>query len=248
VNIVAEAFAWILDPANIGGPTGWLARLLEQLAYTFGAVAIAAVIAVPLGYLVGHTGRGRDIAVALSGSFRALPSLGVIILLALGLGIGFRAPLLTFVILAIPPILAGAYAGFEAVDRKTIDAARAVGMTEWQVVTKVEIPLGLPLLIGGIRSSVLQVVATATLAAYVSGGALGAFIFQAFATKNYPLALGASILVTALALVLEGIFALLQKLVVPRGVVAKELKDPRTRSSRPRAVMGNPIQEGKTIT
>ncbi|SDZ43801.1 ABC transporter permease [Herbiconiux ginsengi] len=245
MNLFVEGFAWIFDPANYSGGQGWIVRLLEQLAYTFGATAIALLIAVPLGYLVGHTGRGRDLAVSFSGGFRALPSLGVLILLGLGLGIGFKAPLLTFVIIAIPPILAGAYAGFEAVDRKTIDAARAVGMTEWQVVTRVEIPLGLPLLIGGIRSSLLQVVATATLAAYVSGGALGVFIFDAFATRNYPEALGASILVTALALVLEGIFALLQKLVVPRGVVAKELKDVRQRSSRPLAAAGVPAQEGK---
>jgi osmoprotectant transport system permease protein len=245
VNLIEQGFAWILDPENISGPSGWVARLLEQLAYTFGAVAIAAVIAVPLGYLVGHTGKGRDIAVSLSGGFRALPSLGLLILLALGLGIGFRAPLVTFVILAIPPILAGAYAGFEAVDRKTIDAARAIGMTEWQVVTRVEVPLGLPLLIGGLRSSVLQVVATATLAGYVAGGALGAFIFEAFALRDYPQALGASILVTTLALALEGIFALLQKLVVPRGVVVKEQREVRSRSSRTRAVMGTPIREGK---
>ncbi|MCS5733119.1 ABC transporter permease [Herbiconiux daphne] len=245
MNLVAEGIAWIFDPANYAGPQGWIVRLVEQLLYTFGATAIAAVIAVPLGYLVGHTGRGRDLAVSLSGGFRALPSLGVLILLGLGLGIGFRAPLLTFVIIAIPPILAGAYAGFESIDRKTIDAARAVGMTEWQVITQVEIPLGLPLLIGGVRSSLLQVVATATLAAYVSGGALGVFIFEAFATSNYPEALGASILVTALALALEGIFALVQKLVVPRGVVAKELKEVRPRSSRPLAVAGVPAQEGK---
>ncbi|MGA1838355.1 ABC transporter permease subunit [Herbiconiux sp. 11R-BC] len=245
MNLFFDGIAWILDPANQSGPSGWIARLGEQLAYTFGAVAIAAVIAVPLGYLVGHTGRGRDIAVSLSGGFRALPSLGLLILLGLGLGIGFRAPLLTFVILAIPPILAGAYAGFEAIDRKTIDAARALGMTELQIVGRVEVPLGLPLLLGGIRSGVLQVVATATLAAYVSGGALGVFIFEGFSTRNYAEALGASILVTALALVLEGIFALIQRLVVPRGVAAKEPTEIRTRSSRPVAVAGIPAQEGK---
>jgi osmoprotectant transport system permease protein len=245
VNLVSEGIAWILDPDNYAGPQGWIVRLLEQLGYTFGATVIAAIIAIPLGYLVGHTGKGRDVAVSLSGGFRALPSLGVLILLGLGLGIGFKAPMLTFVIIAIPPILAGAYAGFEAVDRKTVDAARAVGMTEWQVITQVEMPLGLPLLIGGVRSALLQVVATATLAAYVAGGALGVFIFEAFATSDYPEALGASILVTALALVLEGIFALLQKLVVPRGVVAKELKDVRARSVRPLAVVGDPIREGK---
>lgn len=245
MNLFFDGIAWILDPANQTGPGGWFARLGEQLAYTFGAVLIAAIIAIPLGYLVGHTGRGRDIAVSLSGGFRALPSLGVLILLGLGLGIGFRAPLITFVILAIPPILAGAYAGFEAVDRKTIDAARAVGMTEGQIVRQVEVPLGLPLLIGGVRSGVLQVVATATLAAYVSGGALGAFIFEGVSTRNYSETLGASILVTLLALILEGVFALIQKLVVPRGVVAREIKEVRTASSRPRAAVGSPIQEGK---
>ncbi|MBF4570966.1 ABC transporter permease [Herbiconiux sp. VKM Ac-1786] len=229
----------------MNGPSGWIARLLEQLGYTFGAVAIAAIVAIPLGYAVGHTGRGRDIAVAFSGGLRALPSLGVLILFGFALGIGFKAPMLTLVILAIPPLLAGAYAGFEAVDRRTIDAARAVGMTELQVVGKVEVPLGLPLLIGGVRSSVLQVVATATLAGYIGGGALGTFIFQGAATRNYDMMLGASILVTALALVLEGIFALLQKLVVPRGVVATGQQNVRARSSRSRAVMGSPIQEGK---
>jgi osmoprotectant transport system permease protein len=245
VNLIFEGFAWIFDPANQTGPGGWFARLAEQLGYTFGAVAIAAVIAIPLGYLVGHTGRGRDIAVSLSGGLRALPSLGVLILFGFALGIGFKAPLLTLVILAIPPLLAGAYAGFEAIDRKTIDAARAVGMTELQIVGQVEVPLGLPLLIGGVRSSVLQVVATATLAGYIGGGALGTYIFEGAATRNYGEMLGASILVTALALVLEGIFALIQKLVVPRGVVAKELKEVRTVSSRPRAAVGSPIQEGK---
>ncbi|WP_310796056.1 ABC transporter permease [Herbiconiux gentiana] len=245
MNLVLGGIAWILDPANMNGPSGWIARLFEQLGYTFGAVAIAAIVAIPLGYVVGHTGRGRDIAVAFSGGLRALPSLGVLILFGFALGIGFKAPMLTLVILAIPPLLAGAYAGFEAVDRRTIDAARAVGMTELQVVGKVEVPLGLPLLIGGVRSSVLQVVATATLAGYIGGGALGTFIFQGAATRNYDMMLGASILVTALALVLEGIFALLQKLVVPRGVVATRQQNVRARSSRSRAVMGSPIREGK---
>jgi osmoprotectant transport system permease protein len=245
VNLIIGGFAWIFDPANQTGPGGWFARMAEQLGYTFGAVAIAAVIAIPLGYLVGHTGKGRDIAVSISGGLRALPSLGVLILFGFALGIGFRAPLLTLVVLAIPPLLAGAYAGFEAVDRRTIDAARAVGMTELQVVRRVEVPLGLPLLIGGVRSSILQVVATATLAGYISGGALGVYIFRGASTRDYDQMLGASILVTALALVLEGIFALLQKLVVPRGVVVKEVTKPRARSSRPPAAMGNPIREGK---
>jgi osmoprotectant transport system permease protein len=245
VNLFAQAMSWLFDPANWGGPTGLWARLGEQLGYTFGAVALAMIIAVPLGYLIGHTGRGRDVAVALSGGLRSLPSLGVIILIALGLGIGFKAPLITFIILAIPPILAGAYAGFEAIDRKTVDAARGLGMTELQIVGRVEVPLGMPLLIGGIRSAVLQVVATATLAAFVSGGGLGVPIFLGTQTRNYPIMLGASILVTALALVLEGVFALVQKVVVPRGVVVGQTENVRERSSRPRTAVGTPIQEGK---
>ncbi len=184
-------------------------------------------------------------AVAVSGGLRSLPSLGLLILIALGLGIGFRAPLITFVILAIPPVLAGTYAGIEAVDRKTVDAARAMGMTEWQIITKVELPLGLPLLIGGIRSGVLQVVATATLAAYVTGGALGSFIYLGYSTRNYTIMLGASILVTLLAIVLELLLALTQRLVVPRGVVAGTAENVRERPTRLRPVMGTPIREGK---
>lgn len=245
MSLFGDAIGWLLDAANWQGPQGIGARLLEQLAYTFGAVLIALVIALPLGILIGHTGKGRDIAVALSGGLRALPSLGLLILIALGLGIGFRAPLITFVILAIPPVLAGTYAGIEAVDRKTVDAARAMGMTEWQIITKVELPLGLPLLIGGIRSGVLQVVATATLAAYVTGGALGAFVYLGYSTRNYTVMLGASILVTLLAIVLELLLSLVQRLVVPRGVVAGTAENVRERPTRLRPVMGTPIQEGK---
>ncbi|CAN5318027.1 ABC transporter permease [soil metagenome] len=245
MDLFLQGLAWIFDPAHSGIAGGIPQRTAEQLAYTFGAVAIGAVVAVPLGLLIGHTGRGRDVAVSLSGGLRALPSLGLLIIFALGIGIGFKAPLLTFVILAIPPILAGAYAGVEAVDKRTVDAARAMGMTEWQVLTKVELPLGLPLLIGGIRSGILQVVATATLAYFASGGALGVFINEGLKTRNYAELLGASIIVTALALALEGIFALLQRLFVPRGVAAGRVTDVRVRSTRSHAVMGSPIREGK---
>ncbi|WP_338054656.1 ABC transporter permease [Subtercola vilae] len=245
VNLFLQGIMWIFDPTHSDGSGGIPSRIGEQLAYTFGAVAIASLVAIPLGLWIGHTGRGRDIAVSLSGGLRALPSLGLLIIFALGIGIGFKAPLVSFVILAIPPILAGAYSGLEAVDRRTIDAARAQGMTEWQVLTKVELPLGFSLLVGGIRSGVLQVVATATLAYFASGGALGVFINEGLKTRNYAELMGASILVTALALILEGIFALLQRLFVPRGVAAGRIKDVRSRSTRPRTTVGSPIHEGK---
>jgi osmoprotectant transport system permease protein len=174
-----------------------------------------------------------------------LPTLGLLTLVALWIGIGLGAPYVALTILAIPPILAGAYTGFEAVDRVTVDAARAVGMSEWQIVTKVEIPLGLPLLIGGIRSATLQVVATATLAAYIADFGLGRYLFAGLKTRDYSEMLGGSILVILLALVLEGLFALIQRFVIPRGVLAGRPTDVRVRSTRSRPVMGSPIEEGR---
>jgi osmoprotectant transport system permease protein len=147
-------------------------------------------------------------------------------------------------VLAIPPILAGAYSGFEAVNRDTIDAARAVGMTELQIVGQVEVPLGLPLLIGGLRSATLQVVATATLAAYVADFGLGRFLFRGLKTNDYAQMLGGSILVILLALVLEGGFALLQKFVVPRGVAVGRPPVNRKTSPRRRPGMEPAITEG----
>lgn len=180
-------------------------------------MGIGALIAIPLGILVGHTGRGAAVAVAFTGGLRALPSLGVLILIALGVGIGFQAPLATLVIMAIPPLLSGTYAGIQSVNPLIVDAARAMGMTHLQVIRQVEVPLALPLVMAGMRSAILQVVATATLAAYVSGGALGVYIFSALARRDYTQMLAASLIVIVLAFVLEGIFAFLQRLARPRG-------------------------------
>ncbi|KQM61155.1 MULTISPECIES: ABC transporter permease [unclassified Agreia] len=245
MNLLIDAFAWIFDPAHLGGPNGIPIRLVQHLTISLVVLVIASVIAIPLGYLIGHTGRGRSLAVSLTGGFRALPTLGLLIIVALWLGIGVEAPIIALVVLAVPPILAGAYSGFEAIDRRTIDSARAVGMTEGQIVRKVEVPLGLPLLIGGLRSATLQVIATATLADYVGAGGLGRFIFVGLKSNDYSQMLAGSLLVIALALLSEGIFAVLQKLVVPRGVVANQNTDVRTPSSRRVAVVGSPTQERK---
>jgi osmoprotectant transport system permease protein len=238
MNLFLEGIRWVLDPAHYGGINGIDTRTAEHLFITLVSLATAAVIAIPLGYLVGHTGRGRALAVAVSGGVRALPTLGFLILIALGVGIGFEAPYVALVVLGIPSILAGAYSGFEAIDRRTIDAARAVGMTEWQIVGKVEIPLGLPLLMGGLRLAALQIVATATLADYVGAGGLGHFIFLGLQTSDYPQMLAGSIVVIILAVVSEILFSILQKLVVPAGVAAGRLKDVRVRSSRSRTAVG----------
>lgn len=238
MNLFADAIQWLLDPAHYGGVNGVDVRAVEHLAISGLVLAIAAAIAVPAGYLIGHTGRGRAIVVALSGSVRALPTLGLIIIIALSVGIGLEAPAIALIVLAVPSILAGAYTGFEAIDRRTIDSARAVGMTEWQILGRVEIPLGLPLLIGGLRSASLQVIATATLADYVGAGGLGRFIFAGLKTNDYSQMLAGSIIVVLLALVSEGVFSVIQRLVVPAGVVAVQPKDERLRPARSQSVAG----------
>lgn len=238
MNLFGDAIAWLTSPAQYTGADALQVRIGEHLFFTFVSVALAAVIAIPIGYYIGHSGRGRELAVGLSGAARALPSFGLILLLVLVIGVTQKplAAFVAFVLLGIPSILAGAYTGLEAIDRRVIDSARAVGMTEWQILVKVEMPLGLPLLIGGIRSAALQIVATVTLAAYIGLGGLGLYIISGLALRNFDEMLGSALVIVALALVIDGLFALVQHLVVPRGVTAGRVSDVRTRSSRPRAV------------
>jgi osmoprotectant transport system permease protein len=242
VNYFLEAFAWIFSPERLAGSLPLPTAIAQHLAFTFGSVLIAAVIAIPVGWFIGHTGRGREFAIFLAGAARALPSLGLIVLLVLLLGVGLKteAAVAAFVLLAIPSILAGAYAGFEAIDRSVIDAGRAMGMTPWQVLWKIEVPLGLPLLIGGLRVATLQVVATVTIAAYVGLGGLGYYILQGIPLRDFPQILGASIVVIALALILDGAFAVLQRVVVPRGVAVRVASPSRSPRTRPRAVADAP--------
>ena len=222
MNLIWEAIAWIFSGDPGRGLEPIPVALSQHLAYTFLSVAIAALIAVPLGWLIGHTGKGRDIAVAISGAARAIPSFGLLILLVLLLGVlrTTEAAVITFVLLAIPSILAGAYAGFEAIDPRVTDAARSMGMTEWQILWRVEVPLGLSLLVAGLRSATLQVVATVTIAAYVNLGGLGQYILAGIPLRRFDIVLGGALLVAALALVLDGVFALLQRWSVPAGIRA----------------------------
>jgi len=246
MNLLEQALQWILDPQNYDGVNAIPVRVVEHVAFTLLTLLIASAVAIPVGFFIGHTGIGRGLAVSLSGALRAIPTLGLLTLVALSIGIGLGAPYVALTILAIPPILAGAYTGFEAIDRRTIDAARAVGMSEGQIVRTVEVPLGLPLLIGGIRSAALQVVATATLAAYIADFGLGRYLFTGLKTRDYAEMLGGSILVILLALVLEGIFATIQRFVVPRGVILSRITIVRARSRRARPRMNSAIEEGRT--
>lgn len=215
MDLFREALAWLFAPEQQSGSDAVLVRLGEHLLYTAIAVVISAVIAIPIGYAIGHTGRGKQVAVALSGAARALPSLGLLTILTLLVGVGdaVLAATVVFVVLGVPAVLAGAYAGIESVDPAVVDAARAMGMTEWQILLRVEAPIGLGLLLGGLRSATLQIVATAVLAAYVGLGGLGIYIIRGIAIRTYEQMLGGALVIVVLALALDGLFALAMWLV-----------------------------------
>ena len=217
MNYLESTVDYILDAGHWTGATGLGVLTAQHVGYSLLGVGVSAIVGLPLGWWVGHTGRGRGLAVAVSGAVRALPTLGLITLFGLALGIGLRAPLLALVILALPSVLAGAYTGIEAADHVAVDGARASGMSEVQVLTRVEIPRGAPQLVGGLRSASLQVIATATLAAYNGAGGLGRLMFLGLKTQDYTSMLVASLLVVVLALVSEAVFSTVQRAVAPAG-------------------------------
>ncbi len=233
MDLLLEAWAWLLSPEQYQGEGSLPQRIAEHLWYTAVATLIAAVIAVPIGYFIGHTGRGGTWVVGITGAARALPSFGLILLLVLLLGVSERvtASLAALVLLGIPPLMAGAYSGMQQIPRQTIDAARAQGMTEWQIIATVEIPLSLPLVLGGLRGAVLQIVATATLVAYVGLGGLGYDIIQGIPLRRFDQTIGAALVIVVLALTLDAVLAAATRWVTPRGVHQGRLRDVRARDT-----------------
>ena len=207
MNFVQQAFSYLTTADSWTGPVGLAARTMEHLEYTAEAVAISALIAVPIGLLIGHTGRGTLLVVGAVNGLRALPTLGVLLLLVLLYGLGMIPPLVALMLLGVPSLLAGTYAGVSNVDPTVVDAARAMGMTEAQVLFRVEVPNALPLSLGGLRGATLQVVATATIAAYASLGGLGRYLIDGIKEREFHLALVGALLVAALALILDGLLA-----------------------------------------
>jgi osmoprotectant transport system permease protein len=211
-------FGWLFDPAHWAGPTGVPQRLVEHLGYTALTLLIALIVAVPLGAWIGHTGKGGFLAVGLANGLRALPTLGLLVLLVGAIGIGLIGPLIALVVLAVPPILAGTYAGVRNVDGAIVDAAHGMGMRGRDVLFQVELPNALPLIIGGVRSAVLQVISTATIAAFVALGGLGRYIVDGLAVRDFGQMIGGSLLVAVLAIVADLLLAALQKLLVSPGL------------------------------
>lgn len=224
-------WAWLSDPASWSGPGGITAQTLEHLRLSSIALVVAALIAVPIGLYVGHTGRGKVVLVNVVSAFRAIPSLGVLLLAALLLlprlrgELAFELPsLIVLVLLGVPPILAGVYAGIEQVDPAARDAARGMGMTGWQRLWRVEVPIAMPLICSGLRSSMLQIIATATIAAVVGLGGLGRFLIDGQANRAYDEMAGGALLVALLALVVDMLLGLLQRAVVSPGLADDKRK------------------------
>ncbi len=225
------AIGWLFDPANWTGSGGILTRLGQHLFYALLSLAIAAVIALPLGALIGHTGRGTGLVSGLANALRALPSLGLLIMLALwGLNnlpgsLSLLGPtIVVLVILAIPPVLSNTYAGIAAVDPAARDAATGMGMTGSQVLLRVELPVALPLIMSGLRSAYLQVVATATIAAVVSLGGFGRYVIDGLAQQDYSMMVGGAILVALLAIIGDRLLALIAHFAVSPGITGRSVK------------------------
>jgi len=232
MTLVDEVIAWFGDPDNWRGFGGIPVRLVQHLEYTVLALLVALLIAVPLGALVGHTRRGGFLIVGFANGLRALPELGLLTLLVLAVGIGLLPVVLALAVLAVPPLLAGTYAGIRNVDDGVVDAARGMGMGETQVLLRVELPNALPLMFSGLRSATLQVIATAVVAAYVTFGGLGRYLIDGLAQGETAQAAAGAVLVVLLALAVEAMLVLAQRRLVSPGLRTERAGGPRTSTNR----------------
>ena len=211
-----DTLRWFADPAHYRGSDAVQVRILEHLELSGLAVLVAAAVALPIGMYLGHTGRLAFVAVNVANVGRALPSLALLafalpIAFALGLGLGFWPTLISLVPLAIPPILTNAYVGIRGVDRDVIEAARGMGLSEAGILRRTELPLALPLVLAGMRTAAVNVVATATLGALVAGGGLGRYIVDGLAVQEYDRLFAGALLVAALAILVEVAFGTFER-------------------------------------
>jgi osmoprotectant transport system permease protein len=213
---VGETWQWLTSSEQWSGDDGIPHRLLEHIWYSALGVVVATLIAFPLGLLIGHTGRGSLAANSVSNFWRALPTLGVVILVFRIEPLSIWPVLVALVVIAIPPILLNTEVGIRSIDPAIRDAARGMGMTGWQALWRVEVPLAMPLILAGLRSATGQVIATATIAAYVGLGGLGRYIIDGYAVRDIGEISGGAVVVALLALLVEGGFALLQRSLGPQ--------------------------------
>lgn len=231
MSIVVDTVEWFTTAEHWRGDFGVPHRLFEHVTMSGAAVAAAILIALPLGIWLGHRGRGGALAINLANVGRAVPSLAILALTqqAIGLsgwpGFGARPAFVALVALAVPPLVTNAYIGMRGVDRDVVEAARGMGMTGAELLWRVEVPIALPLVMAGIRTAAVQVVATASLAAVTAWGGLGRFIVDGFGQRDNPQILAGALLIALLALATELILGRLQ-----RSVVSEGLRRPRARA------------------
>jgi osmoprotectant transport system permease protein len=218
MDILKEGFAWLNDPLNWTGPNGVLALTADHLRVTFLAVLLAAIVALPVGVWLGHARRGGTLGVVVANTTRALPTLALLTLFASAGLFGNTATVLACAVFAVPPLLTNTVTGIGDVDRDVVDAARGLGMSGSRRLREVELPLAVPLVAAGVRTAVVQVIATVPLAALVGGTSLGTIIVTGFSTQDYGQALAGGILVAGLCLVTEAVLAIAQRLLTPRGL------------------------------
>lgn len=247
--MISQVLQFLTDSTHWSGQYGIPTRLVEHLRYSAIALAIALAIGLPIGLLIGHTGKGTAVVAGMANFLRALPSTGLLIFFVVLIspqihGKGDAAYLIpseiVLVLLAIPSILGNTYAGVQNVDPAARDAAAGMGMTGSQVLFRVELPCALPLIMSGFRSATLQVVATATIAAYVSLGGLGRFVFDGQAQSDYAQMAAGALLVAALAIVLDLLLALAQRSLVSPGLSGRYERSTSTDPRAADAVGGQP--------
>ena len=218
MEFLAGAAEWFTTASNWWGSEGMLQRIQEHVGMSAAALATAMLFALPLGLVLGHTGRGGPLAVNLSNLGRAVPSFAIIVIMASIVGIGAKPAYIALVALAIPPMVTNTYTAIRSVDRDVREAAEGMGLTGRQVLARVEVPMALPLMMAGIRTSAVQVVATATLAALVGWGGLGRYIIDGLATRDFHEVFAGAVLVAILSLLVEIGLSVLQRVVVPTGL------------------------------
>ncbi|MFI9644941.1 ABC transporter permease [Streptomyces sp. NPDC052040] len=218
MNVLHFAQTFFGDSAHWHGYDGIPTRLLEHLRYSLIALACAAAIGLPVGLVTGHYGRGGTLLALIATAGRALPSFGLLVLMFILLGFGLMPVMIPLVVLAVPPILVTTYEAVRSVDPSPVDAARGMGMQESRILFRVEVPVALPLILSGLRSAAIQIVSTATIAAYVSLGGLGRYIIDGLYQRNYEKVVGGASLVAVLALATLTLFWAVGRAAVSPGV------------------------------
>jgi osmoprotectant transport system permease protein len=218
MSTINDVIRWFLDPAHWSGSEGIPIRLAQHVQLSAESVAIGALIALPAGILLGHYGRFGTLAINISNVGRAVPSFGILVITVQLFGLGDLPIIISLTALAIPPMVTNTYVALREVDADIKEAARGMGYREFAQILRVELPLAVPLIMAGVRTSAVQVVATATLAALIAGGGFGRYVIDGLSQQNYAMLVAGAILVALLALATELALAAAERLLVPRGI------------------------------